>query len=244
MAVGPSSVQGRRASHDRGLALTAVIGLVGFAVAVVLLVRYDVVGSTPSSNGVPGSGVAATQTRSLAAFKNVELAGSNAVTIRVGGKQSVVVQADDNLLRRVTTDVRAGSLVIGNTPGSFTARRPMRVEVSMPSLSELRLSGSGIISASGIKTSSLTVMLSGSGVLRASGSAMRVDVTLAGSGDAQLNELVARHVHAVVSGSGRILVTATKSLDASVPGRGAIVYGGNPPQVNTSIAGSGAVIRG
>jgi len=114
----------------------------------------------------------------------------------------------------------------------------------MPSLEALKLSGSGVISVTGIKAKGLTVILSGGGVLRASGSATRVDVTLGGSGDAQLKGLVARDVHAVVSGSGRILVTATESLDASVPGAGAIVYSGNPAQVTTNITGSGAVVRG
>jgi hypothetical protein len=37
---------------------------------------------------------------------------------------------------------------------------------------------------------------------------------------------------------------ATTSLDAEIPGSGMIVYGGNPPQVSTSVAGSGSVIRG
>jgi hypothetical protein len=51
-------------------------------------------------------------------------------------------------------------------------------------------------------------------------------------------------VHAVVSGSGLIQVTATTSLDAAVPGSGTIIYSGNPPQVTTSVTGSGAVTRG
>lgn len=209
-----------------------------------LLFRYDVFTGSSSSSGVQGSGIAATQTRELARFSSVELAGSNNVSIHVGGTQSVVVHADDNLIGRITTRVQAGTLLIGNTPGSFTTKGPMSVDVSMPALKALKLTGSGVISVTGIKTASVTVMLSGSGVLRASGSATRLDVTLSGSGDAQLNQLVAREVHAVVSGSGRILVTATKSLSAAVPGSGAIIYSGNPAQVTTSVTGSGAVIRG
>ena len=63
--------------------------------------------------------------------------------IRVGEEQSVQVYGDDNLLDRVTTNVDATTLVIGNKPGSYTTSSPMRVEVSVPSLSELTLSGSG-----------------------------------------------------------------------------------------------------
>jgi hypothetical protein len=44
-----------------------------------------------------------------------------------------VVHADSNLIRRVTTRVMAGTLLIGTT-GSFTTKNPMRVEVSVTSL--------------------------------------------------------------------------------------------------------------
>ena len=175
---------------------------------------------------------------------SIELAGSNNVTIRVGAKQSVVVHADDNLLRHVTTQVHGRNLVIGNTTGSFTTRSPMSVAVSVPSLAALSLSGSGTIVAIRIKAQSLTVRLSGSGVIHTVGTATRLDVRLTGSGDAQLEQLVARDAHAVVSGSGRILLTATRSLDASVPGNGAIMYGGDPAHVKTSVPGSGTVMRG
>jgi hypothetical protein len=242
MTVAPTPRHGRRAPHRNQLALIAALVVVAFGI--LLMAQYDLFKSSSSSNGVQGSGVAATETRNLGPFRSIELAGANNVTVRVGGKQSVVVHADDNLLRRVTTQVQAGGLAIGNTSGSFTTKSPMHVEVSVPSLSAITLSGSGVISAAGIKGPSLTVRLSGAGVLRASGTATRLDVTLAGSGDAQLKQLAARDVHAVVSGSGRILVTATKSLDASVPGSGAIMYSGEPARVTTSITGSGAVARG
>ena len=234
----------QRVPHRYRLPLVALLGVVLGALAVLLLFRYDVFTSSSSSGGVQGSGVAATQTRELARFSSVELAGSNNVTVHVGGTQSVVVHADHNLLGRITTRAQAATLLIGNTAGSFTTKSPMSVDVSVPALKALKLTGSGVISVTGVKTASLAVTLSGSGVLRASGSASQLDVTLAGSGDAQLKQLVAREVHAVVSGSGRILVTATKSLSAAVPGSGAIIYSGNPAHVTTSVTGSGAVIRG
>jgi hypothetical protein len=189
MTIAPTPLHDRRAPHHHQFALAAILVLL-IAVAVVLLIRYDVFQGSSSSSGVQGSGVAATQTRELASFSAVELAGSNVVTIRVGEKQSVVVQADDNLLDRVTTEVQSGNLVIGNTVGSFTTESPMSVEITIPSLDALTLTGSGVVAATGIETPSLTVTLSGSGALRASGTATQLDVTLGGSGDAQLEQLL------------------------------------------------------
>jgi hypothetical protein len=196
-----------------------------------------------ASGGMTGTGTAAAQTRHLAAFNSVDLAGSNNVTIHVGGKQSVVVRADSNLLHRVTTRVHAGTLVIGTT-GIMTTESPISVQISMPSLTSLTLSGSGIISAENIKAQRLNVTLPGSGAVHASGTLTRLDVSLGGSGDAQLQQLVARDVHAVLSGSGRIVVHATNTLQASVSGSGAIMYSGNPAHVTRSITGSGAITGG
>lgn len=239
----PPRPGGQAAPHRQqdliiALVLTVVAALL-LAVAVVTLLARG--GS--SSSGGSGSGVAATQSRALARFSSLDLAGSNNVTVVVGGRQSVVVHADSNLIRHVTTRVVAGTLVIGTT-GSFTTRTPMDVDVSVPSLAAVKLSGSGEITVTRIEAPQLSVTLSGSGVLSANGTATRLDVAVGGSGLAQLSDLIARDVRAVVTGSGLIRVTATASLNAAVPGTGAIIYNGDPPQVTSSVTGTGAVTRG
>jgi hypothetical protein len=241
MAITSAPHQTGRAEHRNQLLLVALLVAVLFlaAVGVALLVH----GGESSSSGVQGSGIPATQTRSVARFSSLDLAGSNNVTVVVGAPQSVVVHADSNLISHVTTHVGAGTLVIGDT-GTFTTKSPMSVDVSVPSLAAVTLSGSGQISVSGINAPRLTVLVPGSGQLSASGTVTRLDVTLDGSGRAQLSQLLARDVHAVLPGSGLIQVTSTTSLDAAVPGSGAIMYGGNPPHVTTGVTGSGAVIPG
>jgi len=224
-----------------GYITALILALVAVLVLVLVLVALLARGGS-SSSGVQGSGVAATQSRVLAAFSSLDLAGSNDVTVVVGGRQSVVVHADSNLMHNVTTRVVAGTLVIGTT-GSFTPRSPMSVEVSVPSLAAVDLSGSGEISVTGIDAPRLTVTLPGSGAFYAGGTVTQLDVTLGGSGLAQLDNVVARDVHAVVTGSGLIRVTATTSLNAAVSGSGAIIYSGNP-QVTSSITGSGTVTGG
>jgi hypothetical protein len=180
----------------------------------------------------------------VAAFDRVELAGSNNVLIHVGGKQHVVVNADDNLLGRVTTKVRTATLVVANTPGSFTTRSPMSVDITVPALNGLTLSGSGNVVFSGVKAARLEVRLPGSGTLTGSGAAKTLDVTVSGSGSVEFMPLVANHVRAAVSGSGSIFVTATSRLDGSVSGSGAIIYAGHPTSVTKNVTGSGAITGG
>jgi hypothetical protein len=239
MAVAPTPVP-----HGRPVVRVVAVVAALVAAAILLGIAKDVFSRSSESGAVQGSGVPAAQTRDVPPFDRVELAGSNNVMIRVGGEQSVVVHADDNLVERVTTHVYGGNLVIGNVEGGFTTRTPMRVEVTVPRIDALTLSGSGAISAAGIDSKALTVTLPGSGVVTASGRTDAVRATLGGSGAAQLQELVAQDVHAVVNGSGQILVTATHLLDASVPGSGSVFYRGDPQHVRTTITGTGTVTRG
>jgi hypothetical protein len=242
MTVAPTSVHPGREQHRSRWVLVAILAFLLGGLTVALLYEFDVFGgSSTSTTATEGSGVPATQARDVAAFNSVELAGSNNVVIRVGEKQSVLVRADDNLLDRVTTEVHSGNLVIANTSGSFTTKSPMSVEVSVPTLTALTLTGSGNIVVDGIEAESLKVTLPGSGTFSGSGTATRLDVTVSGSGTVQFTRLVANDVRAAVSGSGSIFVTATKTLDASVSGSGAILYTGNPQNVAKSVTGSGAI---
>jgi hypothetical protein len=218
--------------------LVAVVVVLA-AVAVIVLVRRDWGG--PSLVSTKGSGVAASQTRTVPAFTAVELAGANTVTVHVGGAQRVVVRADDNLVPLVITEVRAGTLVV-SARRSFTTTSPMSVDVTVPSLESAAITGSGRMTIDGVRADTFTARLPGSGAMSASGSAARVVAEVSGSGDLRLDSLVGRDVTAVVSGSGRIAVDATASLDATVSGSGTVLYAGNPGTVTKNVTGSGAVV--
>jgi Putative auto-transporter adhesin, head GIN domain len=240
MTLAPTSAHRGEDEHRSRWALVGILAFLVGCLAVALLDHFDVFESSSRSTS-DGSGIPATQVRDTAGFHSVELAGTNNVVVRVGEEQSVVVKADDNLLDRVTTEVQSGKLVIANTPGSFTTRSPMSVELEVPTLDALTLTGSGNIIVTGIDAERLEVTLPGSGTLTGSGSATLLDVKVDGSGTVQFTGLAANDVRAAVSGSGSIFVTATESLDASVSGSGAILYTGNPERVTRSVTGSGAI---
>lgn len=108
MAITSAPHRGGHTAHRSQLALIAAstAALILAVIGVTLLVH----GVRSSGSGVQGSGIAATQTRTVARFSSLELAGSNSVTVVVGARQSVVVHADSNLISHVTTQVVAGSL--------------------------------------------------------------------------------------------------------------------------------------
>jgi hypothetical protein len=237
MVITAAPRRGGHVAQRSRVALGAVVALAAIGVAL------PGCGGEPAGSAVQGSGIPATQGRAVARFSSVDLAGGNQVAVVAGGQQSVAVHADSNLIGHIRTRVVAGTLIIDDI-GSYTSKSPMSVQVSVPSLAAVKLSGDGMITVSGIKAHRLTVTLPGDGVIHASGTAVQLDVTVGGDGQAQLTGLIACHVHAVVTGSGLIQVTATTSLDGAVPGDGAILYSGNPPHVATSVTGSGTVRPG
>ncbi len=242
MSVAPTPIHRRRGLGHLRPRLTAFAALLLAAILIALLVDRIFNGS--SSPAGTGSGVAATQARSLAPFTGVDLVGENNVIVHVGARQSVIVHADSNLLSRVTTQVRSGSLVIGTTPGNLNAKTPMFVDVSVPSLDALTLKGDGNITVTGINSRSVTVVLPGSGNIHATGTTTRLEVTISGEGTALLSQLIARDVKAALSGDGSITLAATHSLKASVSGSGTILYSGNPPHVTTTVSGNGTITPG
>jgi hypothetical protein len=243
MSTGHPTLHRPRRAGGRHRALVALGALLLTAILMALLVDRIFFHQTSSPAGT-GSGVAATQARSLPPFTGVDLAGANNVVVAVGGKQSVVVHADRNLLRRVTTRVRSGRLVIGTTPGNLNAKSPMFVTVNVPALDAVSLEGAGNIAVSGIHSGALSVALPGSGNIDVTGTATKLDVTIDGEGTTMLRGLIARDAKAAIDGDGSISLTATRSLTARVSGSGTVMYGGNPPHVAQSVTGSGTITAG
>jgi hypothetical protein len=238
MHVAPTHIHHRGRLHRNPLTWLVALAVV---IAVALLIQHGVVQRDDSGSALTGSGVSASEDRSLLPFSAVELAGSNQVAIRHGPAQNVTVRGDDNLLDEVTTEVRNGRLVVSER-APFRSVKGMRVDVTIPTLDSVALSGSGLISIEGIDTDVLNVSAAGSGVVIGSGRADRVDALLSGSGDLQLQQVLARDARAVVSGSGRIWVRAARLLVASVPGAGVVVYSGTPATLRQRVSGSGAVL--
>jgi hypothetical protein len=223
----------------------ATVAALVLAVLALLLAAFALAwsvtrGDAETVGSAEGSGVAVAETRHVDPFTAVELSGSNDVTIGIGPEQRVVVYGDANLVDQVVTQVSGNVLAIDET-GSFDSITPMRVEITVPSLDAVRLSGSGAMTIDGHDLSFLTVALPGSGSIVGAGSVASLDVDLAGSGDIDFGKLVARDATVDLSGVGSVLVHVTGRLEADVSGTGSITYSGEPDSVEQEITGVGSV---
>lgn len=190
---------------------------------------------------VVGSGRSTSESRAVSGFDEVALAGSGSLTITQTGTESLTIQADDNILPLLTSDVVGHRLTLGTKPNtSFETRTPITYRLTVKDLRGLSISGSGDATATGITTPSLTVSISGSGTVMLSGRAESQHVTISGSGEYRARDFATRTASVTVTGSGDAAVNCSETLDARVSGSGAIIYTGHPA-VTQRVTGSGTI---
>jgi hypothetical protein len=194
------------------------------------------------SNAIHGSGSAKTESRSVASFSKIELSGSPDVEVAIGPAQSVDVTTDDNLLPIIETKVESDTLKI-DSKQSYNTSLGVKVKITVPVLNGVSVSGSGNISAKGVKSGDLEASVTGSGDVTLTGMADLLRGHITGSGELRAGDLAAKNVRITVTGSGDATVHANEELEAQVTGSGDVHYSGNPPKVKKSITGSGSIAR-
>jgi hypothetical protein len=205
-----------------------------------MVIFFSVIADGCLGPRVSGSGHVVSETRTVNGFSSVSLEGSGRLVIHQGGAESVTVTSDDNILRDLETEVRGGTLVLGEKSGvSLNPSRDIVFNVTLRKLENLDLSGSGVAQAKGLQSANLKIDLSGSGEVSAEGSADDLDVTISGSGRFRGESLKSRRTRVNISGSGSAVVASSDTLDAAIGGSGSIEYVGTP-QVHQSISGSGS----
>lgn len=190
---------------------------------------------------VRGNGVAASEVRACYGMRALDIAGAVDVDVRLGATESVRVRGDENVLDHVVTELHGDHLEVRLRKGSYELRERLVVEVTLPALERLDLSGSGDAEVSGFDGGDLAIALSGSGDIELEGRVDRLSIDVAGSGDVDARHLDCGDASVRVTGSGDVALGATGSLDAEITGSGDVTYGGSPSSVRTEVKGSGTV---
>lgn len=102
------------------------------------------------------------------------------------------------------------------------------------------LAGSGNINGN-VAADRLSISQSGSGNTRLTGKVNTAEFECSGSGNIVCGDLVADKIDVQIAGSGNAEVNVNKELSASISGSGNVRYRGNGALVNASTAGSGKI---
>lgn len=216
--------------------------------------------------GIPGSGNIQTERRDTGAFEaiSIEYPGAE-IILQPGEEETVEIEADDNLLPQLSTEVLSGRLTIKSLETDWKASvnpsSPAKIMITVKALNEivlsapvgnlevndlqtdrlkLVLSGGAQIKLNGIQVDLLDSDLSGAGDIQVSGTAEEVRLILSGLGNFNAAELKSNQATVELSGMGDATVQVEQELAATITGAGSIQYFGNP-HVEQIVSGAGSV---
>jgi hypothetical protein len=119
----------------------------------------------------------------------------------------------------------------------------LRIVISAPSVTDFTLEGDETLSLVGYKQERLAVSVSGHADIKATGETRDAQIRISGSGRADLAGLKIRSARIGISGSGQASLAPTDAADIDITGSGEVTLLTNPPQLHTSITGSGQIHR-
>jgi hypothetical protein len=220
-----------------------------------------------ASSCTVGSRRVVTDTRRVRNFDRIDFSTIGELTITQGDHESLTIEAESNVMRRIRTEVRGGRLYIEMKSGfpwvwGVMPTKPIKYDLTVKELTTLDLSGVGSIYAGAIDTDLLELDMSGAGkvVLRSltaetlvvehsgagkcelSGQVRRQELHLTGAGEYDAADLESERAEVEVSGLGKAMVWATEALDIKIPGAGSVGYYGDP-SVTQDVSGLGRVER-
>lgn len=213
--------------------------------------------------GEPGSGNIVTETREVSDFSAIDVSYPAQVIIKQGKTESLKIQAEDNLLPNLRTQVRNGVLDISYKRQNrklINPTKPVRITIVVQDLDDIEftsagelildelkidtldisLSGAGNLKLNDIQAKNLSVNLSGAGSMTASGLASNLAVNISGFGDFKGGELHTEDASVDISGAGSATVWADDELSAQISGAGSVNYYGSA-SVTREISGVGSV---
>jgi len=173
----------------------------------------------------------------------VDLEAFGELKIERTGRESLTIEAEDNILPLLSSDVSDGVLQLGNKANvSFIGVKPITYRLTVKDLDSITVSGAGRVTAPNLRTGTFTVAISGAGNITVDGVADRQDVEISGAGAYMAEDLESKAAEVTVTGPGSAVVRVSDTLDATISGVGSIQYLGNPT-VNRRVTGIGVITK-
>jgi predicted small secreted protein len=215
-------------------------------------------------NMVSGSGKIVTDNRQVSGFSSVTFAGLGELTITQGTSEGLTIEAEDNIVPRITTTVTGGDLYIGfdskNWQDVVRPTRTVKFDLKVRSLSDLDLQGLGNVTmpslqadavtikvggAGGIKISKLTagdvtINMTGAGNVDLAGKVTSQTINLSGLGNYSGGNLDSQQATINLTGAGGAEVWARDTLNVKISGAGSVSYYGSP-KITKTITGLGVL---
>jgi hypothetical protein len=186
------------------------------------------------------------EVRDVSGFAAIQLQGVGQLQIVQGDSEYLTIDAEEKVLKRISSEVQNGTLVI-EPARDFRTDQPITYYVGVKTLGNLSVSGSGAASADVLTadelildvrgTSSITIAsltatelqatLAGNSKISLAGTVERQDVTLQGTSVYDAGNLDSTDATITASDTAQAVVHANATLTATASGVAKIVYSGD-----------------
>jgi hypothetical protein len=150
------------------------------------------------------------------------------------------VEADDNLLGLIRTEVEGDTLKI-KSEKSIKTGNPMKIRISAPDISGLELSGASKVNLTNLNNQSLSLDSSGASKIKIEGTTGSFDIQMSGASKLDAENLKAENVNIESSGASNLNVFVTNVLKADLSGATNVTYSGSPKSVDKKTSGASSV---
>ncbi|MBN1338841.1 MAG: DUF2807 domain-containing protein [Bacteroidales bacterium] len=211
-------------------------------------------------NGVKGDGNVVKEERKVSGFDQIKVGGAFKVFLTQGDVISVVVEADENLMNLIETEVSMGKLKI-STKDNINNPTALNIYITFKDLTAMDISGAcelkgrnrftlgnldlGCSGASDIdlamEAGDVTFDFSGASSVDLEGSANRVDLDISGASNLDAEEFSVKVLDADVSGASHARIRVSDELSADVSGAGSLKYKGEPRIRQQDVSGAGSI---
>lgn len=191
-------------------------------------------------SGEKGSDNVKTESREVSGFTTIDVSGAFEVEITAQKEFSLEVEADDNLLPLIRTEVDGDTLVI-KSEKSFKSNNPLKVRISAPDISGLELSGASKVNLVNLNNDSLSLDSSGASKIKIEGTTGNFDIEMSGASRLDSENLKAENVFVESSGASNLNVFVTNVLKANLSGATNVTYSGNPKSIDKKTSGASSV---
>lgn len=238
------------------------VAKIALLVAVMSMLAVSIVSCKFPFGLVRGSGNIETETVEVSGFNEVHIIGIGNLIIEQGGEESLVIEADDNILPLIEAEVSGDTLTIGIKRGfNFIPASKIKFYLTVIDLDNILLSGAGDIDGKKFNTDTLEFEISGTGDIDFNINADKVETRSSGAGSITLSgkvdiqeieisglgkydaeELESRKCEIVISGAGTATVNVSELLDINISGAGNVYYTGEP-KIDQNVSGIGRIRR-
>lgn len=222
--------------------LIAFIGalILGIVIASVFSIGKFSLNLFSFNDKVNGSGNIQTQDREVSNFTKIDVSGVFKVEVTLQRDVDVKVEADENLLSFIKTEVNDDTLQI-KAKKRLSSKNPLVIKVSVPNVEALEISGASKIEMTNVKNDSLTVDSSGASKIKIEGITKNLTVDSSGASTINAENLKSENAFIDSSGASKINVFASNTLEADLSGASNVVYSGSPKNIKKKASGVSCV---